>query len=125
MISQGKNKTMHIYRKTGVSSTTEAGVEGLTLAHKCDVRSQTFPKQRELKIHAARWCDAALTPRLSFDYLGGGGRMQCDEADVRHRIAIAQTTYGSLQHMDRPPVVAFVKAEDVPACCVFDADTRI
>ena len=27
--------------------------------------------------------------------------------------------------MDRPPVVARVEAEDVPACCVFDAYTRI
>ena len=31
----------------------------------------------------------------------------------------------ALQHMDRPPVVARVETEDVPACCVFDADTRI
>ena len=46
--------------------------------------------------------------------------MQCDgtdDADVRYRLA--------LQHMDRPPVVVRVEAEDVPACCVFDADTRI
>ena len=30
----------------------------------------------------------------SFEYLGA--RMQCDGADVRHRMAIAQTTFGSL-----------------------------
>ena len=30
----------------------------------------------------------------SFEYLGA--RMQCDDADVRHRMAIAQTTFGSL-----------------------------
>ena len=63
----------------------------------------------------------------SFEYLGA--RMQCDgtdHADVRYRMAIAQTTFGSLSSiMDSPPVVARVEAEDVPACCVFDADTRI
>ncbi len=64
----------------------------------------------------------------SFEYLGA--RMQCDgadNADVRHRMAIAQTAFRSLSSiiMGRPPVVARVEAEDVPACWVFDADTRI
>ena len=27
--------------------------------------------------------------------------------------------------MDRPPVVACIEADDVPACCVFEVDTRI
>ena len=45
----------------------------------------------------------------SFEYLGA--RMQCDGADdagVRHRMAIAQTTFGSLSRiiMDIPPVLA-------------------
>ena len=56
--------------------------------------------------------------------------MQCDgadDADVRYRMAIAQPTFGSLSSiiMDRPPAVARVEAENVPACCVFDADTCI
>ena len=163
MISQAKSKVMYIHRKTCISSTTEAAVEALKLAHKCDACSRTFPTQRGLKIQSARWCDGGVTQRsrrgsladravqtakrraaeallsqvyvgntplenvYSFEYLGA--RMQCDctdDTDVRHRMAIAQTTFGSLSmHMDRPPVVAHVEVEDVPACCVFDADTRI
>ena len=130
VISQAKSKVMHIHRKTRISSTTEAEVEPLKLAHKCDARSRTFPTQRGLKIHAARWCDGSVMQRsrrgsladravqtakrraaeallsqvyvgntpfenvYSFEYLGA--RMQCDGADVRHRMAIAQTTFGSL-----------------------------
>ena len=151
-----------INRKTHVSSTTEAEVEALTLAHKCDACSRTFPTQRGLKIHAARWCDGvtqrsrrgSLADRAvqtakgraaeallcqayvghtplenvySFEYLGA--IMQCDgadDADVRHRMTIAHTTLGSLASiMDRPPVVARVEADDIRACCVFDADTGI
>ena len=162
VISQAQSKVMHIHRNTNVSSTTEAEVEPLKLAHKCDACSRTFPTQRGLKIHAARWCDGGVTQRsrrgsladravqtaklraaeallnqmyvsntslenvYSFEYVGS--RMQCDDADdahVRHRMAIAQTTFGSLSSMDRPPVAVRVEAEDVPACCVFDADTRI
>ena len=62
----------------------------------------------------------------SFEYLGA--RLQCDgddDADVRYRMAIADDIRLALQHMDRPPVVACVEAVDVPACCVFDADTGI
>ena len=131
VISQAK--IMHIHRKTHVSSTMEAEVEALKLAHKCDACSRTFPTQRGLKIHAARWCAGGVMQRsrrgslvdravqtakrraaeallshvyvgntplenvYSFEYLGG--RMQCDgadDADVRHRMAIAQTTFGSL-----------------------------
>ena len=162
VISQAQSKVMHIHRNTNVSSTTEAEVEPLKLAHKCDACSRTFPTQRGLKIHAARWCDGGVTQRsrrgsladravqtaklraaeallnqmyvsntplenvYSFEYVGS--RMQCDDADdahVRHRMAIAQSTFGSLSSMDRPPVAVRVEAEDVPACCVFDADTRI
>ena len=133
VISQAKSKVMHIHRKTHVSSTTEAEVEALKLAHKCDACSRTFPTQRGMKIHAARWCDGGVTQRsrrgsladravqtakrraaeallsqvyvgntplenvYSFEYLGA--RMQCDgtdDADVRYRMAIAQTTFGSL-----------------------------
>ena len=130
VISQAKSKVMHIHRKTHVSSTTEVDVEALKLAHKCDACSRTFPTQRGMKIHAARWCDGGGTQRsrrgsladravqtatrraadallsqvyvsntplenvYSFEYLGA--RMQCDDADVRHRTAIAQTTFGSL-----------------------------
>ena len=43
VISQAKSKVMHIHHKTRVSSTTEAEVDALTLAHKCDARSRTFP----------------------------------------------------------------------------------
>ena len=127
VISQAKSKVMDI------SSMTEAEVEALKLAHKCDAFSRTFPTQRGMKIHAARWCDGGVTQRsrrasladtavqtakrraaeallsqvyvgntrlenvYSFEYLGS--RMQCDgadDADVRHRMAIAQTTFGSL-----------------------------
>ena len=133
VISQAKSNVMHIHRKTHVCSTTEAEVEALKLAHKCDACSRTFPTQRGMKIHAARWCDSGVTQRsrrcslayrtgqtakrraaeallsqvyvsntplenrYSFEYMGA--RMQCDgadDADVRHRMAIAQTTYGSL-----------------------------
>ena len=60
VISQAKSKVMHIHRKTRVSSTTEAEVEALKLAHTCDACSRMFPTQRGLKIHAARWCDAGM-----------------------------------------------------------------
>ena len=46
VISQAKRKVMHIDRKTRVSSTTEAEVEALKLAHKCDACCRTFPTQR-------------------------------------------------------------------------------
>ena len=131
VISQAKSKVMHIHRKTHASSTTEAEVQALKLAHKCVLAR--FPTQRGLKIHAARWCDGGVTQHsrrgsladraaqtakrhaaeallsqvyagntplenmYSFQYLGA--RMQCDgadDADVRHRMAIAQTTFRSL-----------------------------
>ena len=63
VISQAKSKVMHIHSKTHVSSTTEAEVEALKLAHKCDACSRTFPTQRGMKIHAARWCDGGVTQR--------------------------------------------------------------
>ena len=63
VISQAKSKVMHIHRKTHVSSTTEADVEALKLEHKCDACSRTFPTQRGMKIHAARWCDGGVTQR--------------------------------------------------------------
>ena len=63
VILQAKSKVMHIHRKTHVSSTTEAEVEALKLAHKCDACSRTFPTQRGLKIHAARWCDGGVMQR--------------------------------------------------------------
>ena len=63
VISQAKSTVMHIHRKTHVSSTTEAEVEALKLAHKCDACSRTFPTQRGLKIHAARWCGGGVTQR--------------------------------------------------------------
>ena len=110
----------------------------LALAHKCEACSRTFPTQRGLKIHVARWCDGGVTQRsrrgsladravqtakrreaeallnqvyvgntalenvYSFEYLGA--RLQCDgadDADVRHRMAIAQTTLGSLSNIWR------------------------
>ena len=63
VISQAKSNVMHIHRKTHVISTTEAEVEALKLAHKCDACSPTLPTQRGLKIHAARWCDGGVTQR--------------------------------------------------------------
>ena len=138
VISQVKSKAMHIHRKKRVSSTTEAKVVARALAHKCEACSRTFPTQRGLKIHVARWCDGGVTQRsrrgsladravqtakrreaeallnqvyvgntalenvYSFDYLGA--RLQCDgadDADVRHRMAIAQTTFGSLSNIWR------------------------
>ena len=138
VISQANSKAMHIHRKKRVSSTTEAEVVALALAHKCKACSRTFPTQRGLKIHVARWCDGGVTQRsrrglladravqtakrreaeallnqvyvgntalenvYSFEYLGA--RLQCDgadDADVRHRMAIAQTTFGSLSNIWR------------------------
>ena len=58
----------------------------------------------------------------SFEYLGA--RMQCDDTDVFHRIAIAQTTFRSLSSIWTDQL-SRVEAEDLPACCVFDTDTRI
>ena len=63
VISQAKSKVMHIPRMTHVSSTTESEIEALKLAHKCVACSRTFPTQRGLKIHAARWCDGGETQR--------------------------------------------------------------
>ena len=151
VISLAKSKVLHIHLKTRVSSTTETDVEALKLAHMCGSCFRTCPMQRGLKIHAARWCDGGVTQRsrggsladravqtatrraaealLSQVYVGNtplenvysleylGARMQCDDADVRHRMAIT--------YMDRPPVVARVEVEDIPACCVFDADTSV
>ena len=115
---------MHIHRKKHVSSTTEARVEALKLARKCDACSRTFPTKRGLNIHAARWRDGGVTQRyrrgsladralhtaklrgaealLSQVYVGNtpleylGARMQCGDADVRHHMAITKTTFGSL-----------------------------
>ena len=39
VISQAKSKVVHIHYKMHVSSTTEAEVEALKLAHKCDAWS--------------------------------------------------------------------------------------
>ena len=120
-----------------MSSTREHEVEALRLKHKCEACGRTFPTQRGMKTHVARWCDGgggegahpALSPRLladkavdeeatealrrhvsvgqeelenvySFHYLGA--RLQCDgedEADVLHRMAIAQTTFSSLTNI--------------------------
>ena len=63
VISQAKSKVMHIHRKTHVSSTTEAEVEALKLAHTCDACFRTFPTRRGMKIHAARWCDGGVMQR--------------------------------------------------------------
>ena len=61
VISQAKSKMMHIHRKTHVSSMTEDEVEALTLAHKCDAFSRTFPTQRGMKIQVSRWSDGGVT----------------------------------------------------------------
>ena len=47
VISQAKSKVMHIHRKTHVSSTTEAGVEALKLAHKCDASNERFQRSED------------------------------------------------------------------------------
>ena len=51
VISQANSKFMHIHRKTHFSSTTEAEVEALKLAHKlthkCDACSRTFPTHED------------------------------------------------------------------------------
>ena len=65
VISQARSKVMHIHRTMRLSSTTEAEVDALKLAHKCDACSRTFPMQRGLKIPATRWFAAALTSRLA------------------------------------------------------------
>ena len=135
-ISVRKIKAMHIHEATRVSSTKEHDVEALRLKHKCEACGRTFPTQRGMKMHVARWCDGGLTQRCrrgsladkavksakkraaealrryvsvgqeelenvySFAYLRA--RLQCegaDEADVLHRLAIAQTTFSSLTNI--------------------------
>ena len=136
VISVPKSKAMHVHAATRVSSTKEHEVEALRLKHKCDACGRTFPTQRGMKIHVARWCDGGLTQRsrrgsladkavkttkrraaealrrrvsvgqeelenvYAFDYLGA--RLQsdgADEADVLHRMAIAQATFSSLSNV--------------------------
>ena len=136
VISAKKSKAMHIHRTTRTSVTIEADVPELNPVHRCDSSAREFTKQRDLKIHMARWCDGGRTQRsrlgsltdkavkttkrraaeamlgranigndalenlLHFEYLGS--RLQCDgddEADVRHRMDIAQSAFGSLSHL--------------------------
>ena len=55
-ISLKKTKVMPIRRCDPVSETTEDEIVALNLKHKCPACSRTFPTERGLKIHRARWC---------------------------------------------------------------------
>ena len=54
---------MHVHRTRRVDATTEEDVAALSLAHKCQSCGPEFTKQRDLKIHMARWCDGGRTQR--------------------------------------------------------------
>ena len=55
-ISLKKTKAMPIRRCNPVSETAEEEIVALNLKHKCSACSRTFPTERGLKIHRARWC---------------------------------------------------------------------
>ena len=55
-ISKPKTKALHIHPRNRVSETTESEVVALSLKYKCGDCQRTFPKQRSLSIHRARWC---------------------------------------------------------------------
>ena len=128
IISAKKSKVMHIHKTARMSATTEADVAKLNLVHKCESCAREFTKLRGLKMHMAHWCVGSLTDKavksskrraaeasldkviigsdpplenvLHFEYLGS--RLQCDgsdEADVRHRLEIAQSAFSSLNHL--------------------------
>ena len=59
----------------------------------------------------------------SFEYLEAS--MQCDGADVRRRMAIAQTTFGSLSSMWTDHRLWRALKLRTYQLAVFDADTRI
>ena len=63
-----------------------------------------------------------------FEYMGS--RLQCDgnnEADVRHRMKIAQSAFGSLRHLwaDRPPPLTRYQADVVSALRVLGPNTLL
>ena len=55
-ISLKKTKAMPIRRYEPVSETTEKEIIALKLKHKCTACNRTFPTQKGLNIHRARWC---------------------------------------------------------------------
>ena len=79
----GHSKTIHIHSKTRVSSKTEADIETLKLAHKCDACSRTFPTQRTLKTVPKRLAAEAL---LSQDW--------CTSATLRSRRSTRSNIWG-------------------------------
>ena len=56
-ISLKKTKAMPIRKYESVSETTEEEIIELKLKHKCLACDRTFPTQKGLNIHRARWCD--------------------------------------------------------------------
>ena len=63
VISLKKSKAMHVRRFEPVSETVEEEVLALNLKHKCPECARTFPTEKGLKIHRARWCRPHGPPR--------------------------------------------------------------
>ena len=116
IISTKKSKVMHIHKTTRTSATTEADVAELNLARWCDggrtqrsrVGSLTDKAVKSSKRRAAEasldkvviGSDPPLENVPNFDYLGS--RLQgdgSDDADVRHRLEIAQSAFSSLRRL--------------------------
>ena len=56
-ISIPKTKGMHVHERENVSATTEEEVIAMNFSHKCDKCSRTFPTQKGMRIHQARFCN--------------------------------------------------------------------
>ena len=62
-ISKPKTKVLHIHARNKVSETMESEVVALKLKHTCQDCERTFPTQRGLSIHRARWCTGGTQVR--------------------------------------------------------------
>ena len=62
-VSLKKTKAMPIRKYEPVSDTTEEEIIAMKLKHKCTACERTFPTQKGLNIHRARWCDPDGPPR--------------------------------------------------------------
>ena len=62
-VSLKKTKGMPIRKFEPVTETLEEEVVALQLKHKCTDCGRTFPKEKGLKIHRARWCRPNGPPR--------------------------------------------------------------
>ena len=56
-VSIPKTKGMHVHERVDVSATTEEDVIAMNFQYKCDKCSRTFPTQKGMRIHQARFCN--------------------------------------------------------------------